>query len=152
MDPFWGFTLKTVLGIHDPRISWLPFGTKNHEIWGPPVYQLYYPKDQSLIFFAKKKWELGELKISGFFWVRHFEFFFQQRIGLQMLALLKKLSKGQKKSEPIYGVLNSSKERTKNHYPEDLFFIKILRICNLYTTHKSTNNRTSNVGFIEEAI
>jgi hypothetical protein len=29
LDPFWGFTL--VLGIHDPRISWLLFGTKNHE-------------------------------------------------------------------------------------------------------------------------
>ena len=36
LDPFWGFTLKTVLGIHDPRISWLPFGTKNHEMRGPP--------------------------------------------------------------------------------------------------------------------
>ena len=38
LDPFWGFTLKTVLGIHDPRISWLPFGTKNHEMRGPPVF------------------------------------------------------------------------------------------------------------------
>ena len=37
LDPFWGFTLKTVLGIHDPRISWLLFGNKNHEIRGPPV-------------------------------------------------------------------------------------------------------------------
>ena len=37
LDPFWGFTLKTVLGIHDPRISWLLFGTKNHEMRGPPV-------------------------------------------------------------------------------------------------------------------
>ena len=37
LDPFLGFILKTVLGIHDPRISWLPFGTKNHEMWGPPV-------------------------------------------------------------------------------------------------------------------
>jgi hypothetical protein len=36
-DPFWGFTLKTVLRIHDPRISWLLFGTKNHEMRGPPV-------------------------------------------------------------------------------------------------------------------
>ena len=33
-----GFTLKTVLGSHDPRISWLLFETKNHEMWGPPVY------------------------------------------------------------------------------------------------------------------
>ena len=24
--------------IHDPRISWYPFGTKNHEMRGPPVY------------------------------------------------------------------------------------------------------------------
>ena len=37
LDPFWGFTLKTVLGVHDPRISWLLFGTKNHEMRGPPV-------------------------------------------------------------------------------------------------------------------
>ena len=37
LDPFWGFTLKTVLGIHDPRISLL-FGTKNHEMWGPSVF------------------------------------------------------------------------------------------------------------------
>ena len=26
-----------VLGIHDPSISWLPFGTKNHEMQGHPV-------------------------------------------------------------------------------------------------------------------
>ena len=39
LDPFWGFTLKTVLRIHDPRISWLLFGTKNHEMRGPPVIQ-----------------------------------------------------------------------------------------------------------------
>ena len=38
LDPFWGFILKTVPGIHDPRISGLPFGTKNHEMRGPPVY------------------------------------------------------------------------------------------------------------------
>ena len=37
LDPFWGFTLKIVLGIHDPRISWLLFGTKNHEMRGPPI-------------------------------------------------------------------------------------------------------------------
>ena len=38
LDPFWGFPLKTVLGIHDPHISWLLFGTKNHEIGGPLVH------------------------------------------------------------------------------------------------------------------
>ena len=37
LDPIWGFTLKTVRGIHDPRISWLPIGTKNHEMRRPPV-------------------------------------------------------------------------------------------------------------------
>ena len=37
IDNFWGFTLKMVLGIHDPRISWLLFKTKNHEMRGPPV-------------------------------------------------------------------------------------------------------------------
>ena len=37
LDSFWGFTLKTVLRIHDPRTSWLLFGTKNPEIRKPPV-------------------------------------------------------------------------------------------------------------------
>ena len=37
LDPFWGFILKAVLWIHDPRISWLLCGTKNHEMRGPPV-------------------------------------------------------------------------------------------------------------------
>ena len=37
LDPFWGFILKTVLGIYDPRNSWWLFGTKNHEMRGPPV-------------------------------------------------------------------------------------------------------------------
>ena len=32
LDPFQGFTLKMVLGIHDPRISWILSGTKNHEM------------------------------------------------------------------------------------------------------------------------
>ena len=36
MGPFWVFTLKTVPGIHDPRISLLHIGTKNHEMRGPP--------------------------------------------------------------------------------------------------------------------
>ena len=36
--PFLGFTLKTVLGIHDPRISLLPFRTRNYKMRGPPVY------------------------------------------------------------------------------------------------------------------
>ena len=35
--PIWGFKLKTVPGIDDPHISWLPFETKNHEMKGPPV-------------------------------------------------------------------------------------------------------------------
>jgi hypothetical protein len=37
LDPFWGFTLQTGLGIYDPCMSWLLFGTKNHELRGPPV-------------------------------------------------------------------------------------------------------------------
>ena len=37
LDPFWGFPLEAVLGIHDPLISWLLFSTKNHEMRGPPV-------------------------------------------------------------------------------------------------------------------
>ena len=39
LDPFWGFILKTVPGIHDPLISGLPFGTKNHKMRGPPVFE-----------------------------------------------------------------------------------------------------------------
>ena len=30
-DRFWGFIQKTVLGIHDPRISGLPFGKGESE-------------------------------------------------------------------------------------------------------------------------
>ena len=37
LDPFWGFTLKTVPGIRDFPHFVIAFGTKNHEIWGPPV-------------------------------------------------------------------------------------------------------------------
>ena len=36
-DPFRGFTVKTVLGIHDPHISWLLFETKNYKMRGPPA-------------------------------------------------------------------------------------------------------------------
>ena len=38
LDPYLGFTLKTVPGVHDPHISWLLFGTKNHEMRGPPAF------------------------------------------------------------------------------------------------------------------
>ena len=38
LDPIWGFILKKSFTIRDPRISWLGFGTKNHEMRGPPVY------------------------------------------------------------------------------------------------------------------
>ena len=34
-DAIWGFTLKTVLAIHDPQILRLFFGTKNHKMLGP---------------------------------------------------------------------------------------------------------------------
>ena len=44
LDPFWGFILKTVPGIHDPRISGLPFGTKNHEMRGPPIIVFHVTK------------------------------------------------------------------------------------------------------------
>ena len=57
LDPYWGFTLKTVLGIHDPRISWLPFGTKNHEMRGPPVPYFFKRKSSgngTLIVLIKK--------------------------------------------------------------------------------------------------
>ena len=40
LDPIQGFTLKTVPGIHDPRISWLLFETKNYEMRGPPVVNM----------------------------------------------------------------------------------------------------------------
>ena len=38
LDPFWHFILKKVLGIREFHNSWLPFGTKNHETRGPPVF------------------------------------------------------------------------------------------------------------------
>ena len=46
LDPFLGFILKTVPGIHDPRISGLPFGTKNHEMRGPPVVGVIFSKKE----------------------------------------------------------------------------------------------------------
>ena len=50
LDPLWGFKLKTVPRIHDPRISLLPFGTKNHEMWGPPVSFIENPSIAVLIY------------------------------------------------------------------------------------------------------
>ena len=40
LNPFWGFKLNTVPGSHDPRIPWLPFGTKDHEMRGFPVKRI----------------------------------------------------------------------------------------------------------------
>ena len=37
LDPFWGFTLKTVLGFRDSPHFVIALGTKNHEMRGPPV-------------------------------------------------------------------------------------------------------------------
>ena len=37
LDPIWDFSTKEGFKIRDPRISWYPFGTKNHEMRGPPV-------------------------------------------------------------------------------------------------------------------
>ena len=38
LDPIWDFSTKKGFKIRDPRISWYPFGTKNHEMRGPPVF------------------------------------------------------------------------------------------------------------------
>ena len=35
--PNFGFSTKKGFKIRDPQISWYPFGTKNHEMRGPPV-------------------------------------------------------------------------------------------------------------------
>ena len=40
LDPIWDFSTKEGFKIRDPRISWYPLGTKNHEMWGPPVLLL----------------------------------------------------------------------------------------------------------------
>ena len=32
-----GFSTKEGFKIRNPWISWYPFGTENHEMWGPPV-------------------------------------------------------------------------------------------------------------------
>ena len=44
LNPFWVFLLKTVPRIHDPRISGLPFGTKNQEMRGPPIIVFHVTK------------------------------------------------------------------------------------------------------------
>ena len=38
LDPFLGFTLKTLPGFHDSSHFVIASGTKNHEMRGPPVY------------------------------------------------------------------------------------------------------------------
>ena len=55
LDPFWGFILKTVPGLHDPRISWLTFGTKYHEMRGPPVVLLTPTAIFEIVFQPMKK-------------------------------------------------------------------------------------------------
>ena len=57
-NPFWGFTLKTDLGIHDPCISWLLFGTKNHEMRGPPVLLLSSRRHPKNFFKCFKKLQI----------------------------------------------------------------------------------------------
>ena len=41
VGPILGFYTKNSPGIHDPCISWLPFGTKDHEMRGPLVLWLH---------------------------------------------------------------------------------------------------------------
>ena len=41
LDPFLDVSTKEGFKICDPRISWYPLGTKNHEMWGPPVFAVY---------------------------------------------------------------------------------------------------------------
>ena len=36
------FSIKKGFKICDPRISWYPFGIKNHEMRGPPVFQFQF--------------------------------------------------------------------------------------------------------------
>ena len=38
LDPISDFSTKESFKICDPRISWYSFGTKNHKMRGPPVY------------------------------------------------------------------------------------------------------------------
>ena len=53
----WGFALKTVPGIHDPRLSLLLFRNKNHETRGLLVFHctsnVFYQKS----FIKKPKFE-----------------------------------------------------------------------------------------------
>ena len=43
-DPFFFFLLNTVPRTHDPRISGLSFGTKNHKMRGPPIIVFHVTK------------------------------------------------------------------------------------------------------------
>ena len=52
LDPFWGFILKIVLGIHDVRISWLLFGTKNLYMNGS--YHCAYPQKLQIIIYLSR--------------------------------------------------------------------------------------------------
>ena len=38
LDPIWEFSTKKGFKIRDSPNFVIPFGTKNHEMWGPPVY------------------------------------------------------------------------------------------------------------------
>ena len=38
--PNFGFSTKKGFKIRDPQMWWYPFGTKNHEMRGPPVFKM----------------------------------------------------------------------------------------------------------------
>ena len=44
-----GFSNKKGFKIRDTQISWYPFGTKNHEMQGPPVYVAKTPGMRDLV-------------------------------------------------------------------------------------------------------
>ena len=106
--PNLGFSTKKGFKIRDPRISWYPFGTKNHEMQGPQKMLFRYflavfellsdsltaiyvelhqcPSHHSILLtqgpiweiFAKKFWELAILK-NELFLSRPFWIFFSKK-------------------------------------------------------------------------
>ena len=50
--PNLGFSTKKGFKIRDPKISWCPYGTQNHEIRGPPV----------CLIFKVLAWEICNMK------------------------------------------------------------------------------------------
>ena len=64
LDPIWDFTLKTVSGIHDPRISWLHFGDQEITKCGDLLWL------EKTFFWFLNSWYLRLKFVSNTFWTK----------------------------------------------------------------------------------